>query len=237
MNKLKVWIGIFLIFTLGTLTGVIGTRMYVKHRIEQFAGAKRPRIMHLLVRRLSRELDLTETQRAKIEKIMDQTQAKLRDLRSKYKPELESIITSSMESIKAELNEAQKRKMDEIYAKLQTHWRFRRHFHRPPPPRTAEEIFSELETRLKLSDREKTLVYPIIKESVKTRRKIFEKYREKRPVDIKSLRNEMQKHDQSVEKQLETIFTKQQMEEYLKMQEEERERRHRVRGLRRPGRF
>jgi len=56
-------------------------------------------------------------------------------------------------------------------------------------------------------------------------------------MNIKSLRKEMQKHDQSVEKQLETILTKQQMEEYLEIQEEEQEGRHRVRGLRRPGRF
>lgn len=131
MNRLKLWVGIFLLLVLGALVGSLITGMLVKQRIVHFRegrpGAKRA----YFVNKLARDLNLTEAQRIKIEEIMGQTHEKLSELREKHRPEFEKIREESFKQIKKELNEEQKQKLDELSQ------RFRKRFkkgRRPPPP-------------------------------------------------------------------------------------------------------
>jgi len=124
MNKLKVWIGILLVFFLGALTGSLGTGAYLKHRMERFSKGKHPPIRIVLMKRLSHELDLTQTQRVEIEKILDQLEAELHELRQKHRPELEGLFDRRFDMIKEKLNDEQKSKLD----------RMREELKRPRPP-------------------------------------------------------------------------------------------------------
>ena len=118
MNKLKVWAGILLVFLLGALAGSVGTGAYLKHRIERFSRGGHPPIRVVLMKKLAHELDLTETQRVEVEKILDQLETKLHELRQKHRPELEGLFAHSFDMIKEKLDQEQKAKLDEIREKL-----------------------------------------------------------------------------------------------------------------------
>ena len=130
MNKLKVWVGIVLVFLVGTLAGSLSTGIYFKHRIERFAKGRRPPIKVVLMKKLSHELDLTERQRVEIEEILDQLQANLLDLRRKRRPELDKLFHNSFGLIREKLNSEQKKRFDEIREEL----RKRRPFGRKKTP-------------------------------------------------------------------------------------------------------
>jgi hypothetical protein len=117
-KKLKVWAGILLVFFLGALAGSLGTSAYLKHRIERFSRGKRPSIRMVLIKKLDRELDLTDTQRVEVEKILDQLETKLRELRQKHRPDLEEAFAHSFDRIKDRLDQEQKPELDKIRQEL-----------------------------------------------------------------------------------------------------------------------
>jgi hypothetical protein len=126
MNKLKVWVGIVLVFLVGALAGSLATGIYFKHRIERFAKGGRPPIKMVLMKKLSHGLDLTETQRVGIEEILDQLEIKLLDLRQKHRPELAKLFEHSFGLIREKLNSEQKKRFDEIREELRKRRTFRR---------------------------------------------------------------------------------------------------------------
>jgi hypothetical protein len=126
MNKLKVWVGILLVFFLGALAGSLGTGAYLKYRIERFAKGRRPPIKMVLMKKLSHELDLTQTQRFEIEKILDELEAELHELRQKHRPELDRLFDRRFDMIKEKLNDEQKSQLDRVREELK----------RPRPPAT-----------------------------------------------------------------------------------------------------
>jgi hypothetical protein len=126
MNKLKVWAGIVLVFLLGALVGSVSTGIFFKHRIERFSKGDRPPIKGVLMKKLSHELDLTETQRVEIEQILDQLQEKLLDLRRQHRPEFEKLFDHSFGSIREKLNSEQKNRFDKIREELRRRHSYRR---------------------------------------------------------------------------------------------------------------
>jgi hypothetical protein len=126
MNKLKVWAGIVLVFLLGALVGSLATGIYFKHRIELFAKGGRPPIKMVLMKKLSHEIDLTETQQVEIEGILDQLQAKLLDLRRERRPELDKLFNYSFGLIREKLNSEQKKRFDAIREELRRRRPFRK---------------------------------------------------------------------------------------------------------------
>ncbi len=118
MNKLKVWMGIVLVFAVGALAGSLATGLYFKHRIGRFAEGRRPPVKALLLKKLSHQLDLTEKQRVEIEEILEELHVKLNELRRNRRPELEKAFDHSFGLIQEKLNAEQKRKFDEIREKL-----------------------------------------------------------------------------------------------------------------------
>ena len=119
MNRFKLVTGIVLIFTLGVFSGVLGTNMYFKYRIEQFREAGPTVQKELLMKRLTRRLDLTPQQQKKISVIFDEMRENLTALRRKHLPELEEIRARSHTRIKAVLNADQQKKFDEMIERLQ----------------------------------------------------------------------------------------------------------------------
>jgi hypothetical protein len=126
MTKLKVWAGIVLVFLLGALVGSVSTGIFFKHRIERFSKGDRPPIKGVLMKKLSHELDLTETQRVEIEQILDQLQEKLLDLRRQHRPEFEKLFDHSFGSIREKLNSEQKNRFDKIREELRRRHSYRR---------------------------------------------------------------------------------------------------------------
>ena len=134
MNRVKLWTGILLIFVAGALAGSLVTGSLIKHRIVKFRERESGARKAFLMKKLTRDLNLTQTQQVKIAQIIDQTHEKLFQLREKERPEFHKITEQSFELMKKVLNEEQKQKLDEIRQRFKR--RFRKHGRpgMPPPP-------------------------------------------------------------------------------------------------------
>ncbi len=103
MNKIKFFTIILLIFVLGGLTGALGTRWYVKHRMTQFVKGGPMPVDRFLMKRLTGKLDLTESQQDELEKITGQMQTELYEFRKSHHPKLEAIFNRNFEQMKEKL--------------------------------------------------------------------------------------------------------------------------------------
>ncbi len=128
MNRLKLATGIILIFALGVLTGVFGSGMYFKQRVEHFRESGPQTRKELLMKRLTRRLDLTPQQQEKVTVIFEEMREQLFNLRTKHKPDMERIREQGHARIKAILTAEQKIQFDEMTARLKK----RMHGKRPP---------------------------------------------------------------------------------------------------------
>jgi hypothetical protein len=222
MNKLKLLVGIVLLFCVGAFAGVLGTGAYFSHRFEHFTrGGHRPPITRLLMERLTYRLNLTKSQQAEVRRIMEQTRIKLQDLREKYQPEMEAVIENGLQSVKQDLNEEQRTKIDEMYSKLKARWQEREAAHERGDHRTPRESFDRLEAALGLTEVQQAKARQIIQDGAKDRHEIIRKYRERGHVLERSLRHEIQENRDSVERRLSAVLTKDQMEKYRHFEKEE----------------
>ena len=220
MNRIKLAIGIILLLLLGAAAGSVGTGIYIRHRIEHIAPGKPPKA-HFLLRKLSRELDLTEAQQVEIRKILEESHTEISDLRRKFLPEIKEITDQSFALIKEKLNEEQKQKLDKLHGRLKR-WRKRGHFPPPPIEKSPEQIFADINKRLKLSEKQEAEVRPIIVKGIEEQRRIIEKRETQRRQEMDLLRDEMKKHQESMKTRLDKILTKEQMRAYRKLQKRRR---------------
>lgn len=225
MHRLKLTIGVILVFAAGTLAGSLGTGVYLKKRMEQMSvGGPPPHLRSaLLIHRLSRELDLNETQRHDIEKIVEESEGRILAIRREYLPEIKEIVDQSFELMKDKLDSKQKEKLDKLHERLKNR-HSKAFFYSVFTERTPEEILSKMRNRLSLTETQESEVRPLIEKSVEERRKIAQRYKEEDHPEIPLLRREMRGVQESLDRGLAGILTDQQMEEYQKMQKEDRSR-------------
>lgn len=95
---------------------------------------------------------------------------------------------------------------------------------RIPEAKTADQIIADMKDQLNLTDEQEAKIRPIIEEQIKKRGALIEKYQGQGREGMGSLRNEMQELSKSTENQLQSILTKEQMENYRNMQAEERQK-------------
>jgi len=130
MNRWKIFIGIFLVFALGALSGVLGTGLFIKHRILEFRGGAPFMRDRFLVRRLTNELDLTVGQQEKIGSILTDMRTRHKDFFQARRSEMTKIINNELAAIKKELTAEQQVKLDRLLEKFRRH---RPRFHENPP--------------------------------------------------------------------------------------------------------
>ncbi len=71
------------------------------------------------MKKLSKKLNLTQSQKTKIEPIVEQMIEKRRESYGKIRPEIKTIMDQGFAQIKEELNEDQKKQLDELREKFQ----------------------------------------------------------------------------------------------------------------------
>lgn len=113
MKRWKLVSGLLLVFVLGILAGSFGTRVYLKDRFEHLRKDPKAR-QDFIMRKLSKELELTQDQKTKIEKIVEQVGAKRREFFLKNRPEIKRIMDEGFLQIKKELNNDQQKKLDAL---------------------------------------------------------------------------------------------------------------------------
>jgi Spy/CpxP family protein refolding chaperone len=222
MNKLKVIVSILLVFTLGMLAGSLGDKLYFKHRFERFAKSGRPPLMHILMSKMVRELDLAEAQKTDIEKIVRQAEEKIVSFREKYRPEFEKIMDDTIAQIKEKLSDEQKKKLDKLHEELKMRGRMgpRGTPHPPMMGGMPDQLFATMKERLNLSKEQEEKIHPIMDASREKRRTILKKHGEQERENMGILKNDMQALNKDTEKQLSSVLTEEQLKEYQKIQEE-----------------
>jgi Spy/CpxP family protein refolding chaperone len=111
MNKWKVLSGISFIFMVGILVGSLGTHIILRHRFPPSPLHQGPKAVFLL-KILSKDLSLTDSQKTKVKQILDQTDEKLHQHFQIAEPQVQKIIDDNFNEISKELNDDQKKKLD-----------------------------------------------------------------------------------------------------------------------------
>lgn len=219
MNKTKLSIGVFLVFLVGVFAGSLGMGMYLKHQMKRFEpGVPPPPERHgFIMKRLSRELDLTETQRVEIEKIVKDSEAKFFAIRNQFMPEIEEIADQSFAAIKEKLNADQQTKLERIEERIRTR-HAKAFINSITADNKPEQTLSKLKKHLNLTKKQITAVQPIIKKNHETLENIVEKFREQHYPKIRFMLREIKEIRESTDKQLENLFTETQMEKYREVQ-------------------
>jgi len=116
MNKLKLAVGVLLVFFVGALAGSLATDIYFKKRVEKFEAGGPPvqERIQIILGRFANELKLTDQQRAEFEKIIKESQEKKMALGQKFLPEIKEINDKTFNSIRDKLTEDQKTKLDAL---------------------------------------------------------------------------------------------------------------------------
>jgi Spy/CpxP family protein refolding chaperone len=107
------------LFVSGVCVGAFGTWIVAEKRIMESVTHDQPPFHQAIMRRLTRELSLDDTQRQRIEKIVIQTQEELRVLRESTRPERRRIMERSLEAMKVELSPEQQKRLEEIHRKME----------------------------------------------------------------------------------------------------------------------
>ncbi|HOO91017.1 MAG TPA: hypothetical protein PLA74_09380 [Syntrophales bacterium] len=131
-NKVKVSVGILLVFVLGVLAGSFGTKAYMKYRFSHFMQRGHEARTEFLLGQLSRDLDLTEDQRTEIRKILTDSHQRLNQISRRCQPEIRGIIEHDFEMIRELLNDEQKPKFDQF--QKQFHKKGKQRAFQPPLP-------------------------------------------------------------------------------------------------------
>ena len=113
--------GVLVVFLLGAVAGALGNGLYNKY------SDPRSRFRHhspeertdFIMKRLSEDLDLTETQQTEIRQIVRQAEEKMVLLRRRTFPEFRAIIDQSFADTREKLTPDQQKKLDEIHEEMQ----------------------------------------------------------------------------------------------------------------------
>ena len=136
MKKWKLAAGLLLVFTLGVLSGVLGTGMVLK-RHHPFFSHKPEGRKAFLMKRLTRKLDLSEDQKDRIAAIIDRMQGEMITHFREGRRFRHQHLEKGFAEIRKELNPDQQRRFDELKAERERHWKKRRE--RFPLPWLQEE--------------------------------------------------------------------------------------------------
>lgn len=122
MKRWKLSVCLLAILLSGIAVGFGLGAGYTKNKVEHMLTGDHPRPHDLLVRRLTRELKLNDTQRAHLEKVVCRAHLELFNIRRMHQPEFDRIMTESVVEAKQVLDPEQSRKLDELYLKAKNRW-------------------------------------------------------------------------------------------------------------------
>jgi len=111
MKKLKPWLLLALVFLVGVMVGVVGTRFVVRRAVRQ-AMLHPARVELVLERRLTRRLQLDAGQQAQLEQILQAATRQLQTLRQQYHPAATGVYSNANAQFSAILNPEQQLKYE-----------------------------------------------------------------------------------------------------------------------------
>ncbi len=122
--KVKAIAGILVVFLLGVIIGALGTGIFIGHKFRQF-GEGEHAFGKFFMRRLNRELKLTDAQKPEVEKIIGETEVEVHELLQTSLGEFVEIMQRRHAQLKEILTPAQQQKLDEMFERMRKHWHAR----------------------------------------------------------------------------------------------------------------
>ena len=120
VKKLSLWGGLFALFCSGVLIGALATWRIAEFKAFENLTREQPRVLDFIIRNLDRELELSDTQRQRIEEIVCRTHRELSAFRDRIRPDRERIIQQSIDAMKVELSPEQQSRLDALREKLKS---------------------------------------------------------------------------------------------------------------------
>lgn len=118
MTKWKIIAGLVMVFVLGALAGALGTGMMLKRHHPFFSHRPEGR-KAFIMERLTRRLDLSAEQQARIGSIMDRVQTETLDRIREGRRFMREQLEKGFAEIRKELTPEQQRRFDEMKADLE----------------------------------------------------------------------------------------------------------------------
>jgi Spy/CpxP family protein refolding chaperone len=116
MKRWKSILGVLLVFLLGALAGATVVHRVDRYRIEAVLSGRGGATVDLIVRRLSRSLDLDPAQRDQVRAIVTETHRDIVEIRKPVQTQIEAAIERSSTRVRAILRPDQQEKFDRIQA-------------------------------------------------------------------------------------------------------------------------
>ena len=116
MKRWKSILGVLLVFLLGALAGAAVVHRVDRHRVEGILSGRGGATVDLIVRRLSRSLDLDPAQRDQVRVIATETHREIVEIRKPVQAQVEAAFERSRVRVRAILRPDQQEKYDRIQA-------------------------------------------------------------------------------------------------------------------------
>lgn len=122
MKRIQILLAITLIFISGVVVGAVGGLALAHRHIVSIIEGGPEAVREVVMRRLTRVLDLTDEQRISVEAVVADAHEQIITLRRRHQPEAEEIIGTAVADIKRVLSDEQKAELDAIHAMMQERW-------------------------------------------------------------------------------------------------------------------
>jgi hypothetical protein len=113
MKVFKSLLLLALVFFAGIVIGVVGTRVVVRHAVQQ-AVLHPERVQVVIERNLARRLRLDGGQQAKLHEILSEAHGQLKDLRREYQPQVIVVVSHTEQQIDAILTPGQQARLEKL---------------------------------------------------------------------------------------------------------------------------
>jgi len=131
MKRWKIILRYGLVFMLGLVLGMVGSHLALKHRIARAMQNRPVAQRQMMMRHLTRKLQLTKPQQIEIKRIVNAQLKALSDVRERHQPEIQAIFQQAEDEMKPNLLPKQQQKLGQIMQRMQKHGPM--HGERPPP--------------------------------------------------------------------------------------------------------
>lgn len=111
-------LAVICVFVSGVIVGLVGHDLHMKHMFDRMHHFPRHDKGDFIVKRMQKDLHLTEAQVNKIRPIIVESDRKMSELRETFHPKMKEILDLSIEQVKKELDDEQKKKLEKIHQRM-----------------------------------------------------------------------------------------------------------------------
>jgi hypothetical protein len=115
MKTLKPWLLLALVFGVGVILGVAGTRLMVRRAVRE-ALLHPARVQMVIERRLIRRLRLDAAQQGKLDEVLTGARGQMEEIRKQYRPPVTLVFSNANVQINALLTPEQRARYENIKA-------------------------------------------------------------------------------------------------------------------------